>query len=137
MKKQQEHFAYLQAAREDPLIAFQLLSSLGLISEAEKLLVEGFESVQKIVTKAVAQEQSKSLNKREEQKCRIFVQKSRLLFGICDPRNTLKPETHASIQVICASSKQLIGQSFVISQTALSFPLKGDARQPTPCQEET
>ncbi|KAH2127605.1 hypothetical protein KXV68_001981, partial [Aspergillus fumigatus] len=38
----------------------------------------------------VADEHKKMLNKREDQKCRILVPESRLVFGVCDPRGVLQ-----------------------------------------------
>ncbi|KAF2495767.1 hypothetical protein BU16DRAFT_356202 [Lophium mytilinum] len=57
---------------------------------AERLLIEGTETVQSHIRKLVKDEQTKMINKRGEQKSRIFIQKSRLLFGICDPYGVLK-----------------------------------------------
>lgn len=51
------------------------------------------------LVRLVGQEQSKMLNKYEEQRCRIMIRRSRLLFGVCDPTGTpskpglLKPGT--------------------------------------------
>ena len=39
----------------------------------------------------VNEERTKMLNKRGEQKCRILIPRSRLLFGVCDPRDLLRP----------------------------------------------
>ena len=61
--------------------------------------MEGIETVRSSLRAAVRQEQSKMLNKYEEQRCRIMIRQSRLLFGICDPTGTpskaglLKPGT--------------------------------------------
>jgi hypothetical protein len=49
------------------------------------MLIEGIESVHPTLRSLVRQERSKMLNKHEEQRCRILIPKSRLLFGICDP----------------------------------------------------
>lgn len=41
---------------------------------------------------------AKMLNKREEQRCRIFIQKSRLLYGVCDAWDVLR-EGECAIKV--------------------------------------
>ncbi|KIX05706.1 uncharacterized protein Z518_03678 [Rhinocladiella mackenziei CBS 650.93] len=89
-KKQAEYFDFLEQSRTDPRCAFRLLSSIEMTGEAEKLLIEGFEKVTKTVRKAITQEYGKMVNKRNEQKTRILIPKSRLLFGICDHYDVLK-----------------------------------------------
>lgn len=42
------------------------------------------------IHRLVNAELGKMVNKRDEQRCRIFVQKSRLLFGVCDAWDVLK-----------------------------------------------
>ena len=90
LRKQMEHLELLAAATRDPPAAFQFLSYVNEPVLAERVLMEGIESVQSSVHKLVNGEISKMLNKRDEQRCRILVRKSRLLFGICDPRNILR-----------------------------------------------
>lgn len=91
-RKQAEYFSFLEQSRVDHRCAFRLLSSLGLAKEAERLLIEGWEKLNKTVRKTIAQEYGKMLNKRDEQKTRILIPKSRLLFGVCDQCDTLKPD---------------------------------------------
>ena len=90
LRKQTEHLELLAAATRDPPAAFQFLSYINEPILAERVLMEGIEAVQNSVHKFVNGELSKMLNKRDEQRCRILVRKSRLLFGICDPRNKLR-----------------------------------------------
>lgn len=52
--------------------------------------MESLESVQSRIQALVKNEYAKMLNKREEQKCRILIPKSRLLFGVCDAWGVLK-----------------------------------------------
>lgn len=49
------------------------------------MLIEGIETVLPTLRSLVRQERSRMLNKHEEQRCRILIPKSRLLFGVCDP----------------------------------------------------
>ncbi|KIW73618.1 hypothetical protein PV04_01721 [Phialophora macrospora] len=90
VEKQRQYFDFLEQSRSNPRCAFRLLSSLGLTSQAELLLIEGMEQVESTIRKVLAQEYSKMVNKREEQKTRILIPKSRLLFGVCDPYGLLK-----------------------------------------------
>ncbi|KAL2827983.1 RNA dependent RNA polymerase-domain-containing protein [Aspergillus cavernicola] len=90
LNKQQEHFARLQEALIYPPVAFTFLCSLDQFGLAEKLILSGIEKVSSPLRSLVAGEYKKMLNKRETEKCRILVPKSRLLFGICDPREVLE-----------------------------------------------
>lgn len=90
-EKQRQYFEFLEQSRTDARFAFRLLSSLGFTSEAEQLLINGTGKADSTVRKVLAQEYSKMINKKSEQKTRILIPKSRLLFGICDPYGLLKP----------------------------------------------
>ncbi|KAL4947610.1 RNA dependent RNA polymerase-domain-containing protein [Aspergillus filifer] len=74
----------------DPSVAFQFLCSLDQFDVAEKLVLQGIDQVSSTLRALVSAEYKKMLNKRETQKCRIFVPESRLLFGICDAREILE-----------------------------------------------
>lgn len=58
---------------------------------AERVIVDSLDAVRPRITKLINAEHDKMLNKREEQKCRILIPKSRLLFGVCDAWGVLKP----------------------------------------------
>ena len=45
----------------------------------------GFEATRLTIQSLVKQEYDKMISKRDEQRCRILIPKSRLLFGVCDP----------------------------------------------------
>ena len=61
--------------------------------------MDGVDSILPTLRSLVKQEYARMLNKREEQRCRILIPKSRLLFGVCDPSSRnglsgkLKPGT--------------------------------------------
>ena len=90
-RKQAAYFTFLEASRTDPRVAFRLLGSLGMAREAEDILIQGFDKVRKDVQKAISREYSKMLKKGDEQKIRILIPKSRLIFGICDHYGVLNP----------------------------------------------
>lgn len=86
LQKQQQHLNFLSnVAQGDARAAFQFLSYCERTDLAEKLLLEGIDSVRSTMGGLVRQEYAKMLNKRDEQRCRILIPKSRLLFGVCDP----------------------------------------------------
>ena len=90
LEKQRQHLNVLNEASQDPVAAFRLLISLGHHETAEKLMLNGKESVSGTVSKVITEEYTRMLNKRGEQKCRILIPKSRLLFGVGDPRDILR-----------------------------------------------
>ncbi|CZS99007.1 related to NAM7-nonsense-mediated mRNA decay protein (RdRP) [Rhynchosporium agropyri] len=90
LRKQAEHFQFLNEATQDPRAAFRFLTYSNKPDLAERVLMESLESVQPTVAKLVSAELAKTINKRDEQRCRILVPKSRLLFGVCDAWDVLK-----------------------------------------------
>jgi hypothetical protein len=90
LRKQQEHFSYLSQAVVDPRTGFRFLTWVNRPELAEKLLLDGLESVRATTASLVNSEYDRTLNKRDEQRCRILVPKSRLLFGVCDSWDVLK-----------------------------------------------
>ena len=86
LTKQAQHLTFLEDVNKgDPRAAFQFVSYLDRTEIAEKLLLDGVESVYPMLRNLVKQEHARMINKRNEQRCRILVPKSRLLFGVCDP----------------------------------------------------
>ncbi|KAJ2897737.1 hypothetical protein MKZ38_004413 [Zalerion maritima] len=90
LKKQVEHLHFLSEAGSDPRTAFRFLCYINMPDLAEKVMMESLESVRPRIQKLVNAEYAKMLNKRDEQKCRILIPKSRLLFGVCDAWGVLK-----------------------------------------------
>jgi hypothetical protein len=84
-----KQYQYLNFLRDVGLgkieAAFQYLSHIDRTDLAEKLLMEGLDSIQATLGSLVKQEYARMINKRDEQRCRIMILKSRLLFGVCDP----------------------------------------------------
>lgn len=90
LKKQAEHFDFLADAAKDSRTAFRFLTYLDEMELAERLLMESLDSIRPKINKLVNSEYDRMLNKRDEQRCRILVRKSRLIFGVCDPLGILK-----------------------------------------------
>jgi hypothetical protein len=86
LSKQAQYLTFLQNVHKgDPRAAFQFLSYVDQTEVAEKLLLDGVESARTKLKSLVKQEYARMINKRNEQRCRILIPKSRLLFGVCDP----------------------------------------------------
>ncbi|KAK3937348.1 RNA dependent RNA polymerase-domain-containing protein [Diplogelasinospora grovesii] len=115
LRKQEEHFQLLADARTDFRAAFRLLSYVNRPDLAEKLLMDGVESLRPQINKLINAEHGKMLNKRDEQRCRIFVQQSRLLFGVCDAWNVLK-EGECTVKVTMEGD----GQPYALKGTEVS-----------------
>ena len=91
LQRQREHLNILaEADALNAKAAFRLLSYMNKPDIAERVLLEDASAVGKQIRKAVADERHAMINKRQEQRCRILVQSSRLLFGICDQLDCLK-----------------------------------------------
>ncbi|KAI2628893.1 RNA dependent RNA polymerase-domain-containing protein [Hypoxylon sp. NC1633] len=98
LQKQHKHFEFLAQAAEDPRTAFRFLCYVNKPELAEKLLMQSLDSVRPEIAKLVKAEYGKMLNKRDEQKCRILIPNSRLLFGVCDAWGVLKEgECHVKV----------------------------------------
>ncbi|KAL7950149.1 RNA dependent RNA polymerase domain-containing protein [Trichoderma barbatum] len=91
LRKQHEHFNFLAEAYQDPRVAFRILCHLNMPDVAERVIIDSLDAVRPTINKLINAEYDKMLNKRDEQKCRILIPKSRLLFGVCDAWGVLKP----------------------------------------------
>jgi RNA dependent RNA polymerase len=71
-------------------MAFRFLTYMGELELAEELLLGSMDAIQTRITRLVESEYDRMLNKRDEQRCRILIPDSRLLFGVCDAWDVLK-----------------------------------------------
>ncbi|RDW72796.1 hypothetical protein BP6252_06703 [Coleophoma cylindrospora] len=86
LKKQSDFLSFLQAVSSgDIRSTFQFLSFINRFDLGEKLLLEGIGAIFDTVQRLVQSEYLRMLTKRGDQRCRIMILKSRLLFGVCDP----------------------------------------------------
>lgn len=67
-----------------------VLCALDRFDLAEKLVLRGIEHVSDSIRGLVTSEYTKMVNKRQDQKCRVLVQSSRLVFGACDSLGVLE-----------------------------------------------
>lgn len=91
LQRQQEHFNFLAEAYQDPRAAFRVLCHLDRPDLAERVIIDSLDAVRPSLNRLINAEYDKMLNKRDEQKCRILIPKSRLLFGVCDAWGVLRP----------------------------------------------
>jgi hypothetical protein len=86
LKKQSDFLNFLQSVSSgDVRSTFQFLSFMNRFELGELLLLEGNGAISRTVQQMVQREYSRMLNKRNQQRCRIIIPKSRLLYGVCDP----------------------------------------------------
>jgi hypothetical protein len=90
LRKQEEHFRLLAEATSEPRSAFRFLSYMNEPRLAEEMLMTSLRSVQARVRSLVNSEYQRMIKREDEQRCRILIPKSRLLFGVCDAWDVLK-----------------------------------------------
>ena len=122
--KQQKHLEFLRSALHDPQMTFRFLSYINEPQLAERVLMEGLDAVKPTVQGHVNREYGKMLNKRTEQRCRILVPSSRLVFGVCDPCNVLK-EGECAVRVTMAGdgvAKTIVGTEVLVTRNPCLHP---------------
>jgi hypothetical protein len=86
--------------------------------------MNSIESVQPTIIKLVNAEYDKTLNKRDEQRCRILIPKSRLLFGVCDAWGVLK-EGECAVKITMDGNGQpqaLKGMEILVARNPCLHP---------------
>lgn len=122
--KQQEHLNFLSAALTGPRDAFCFLASINQLDLAEKVLIDGFESVKASVNRLVQQEYQRMINRKDQQRCRVMVPKSRLLYGVCDSKDVLK-EGECFVRVTMEGDgqpRQLNGMEILVTRNPCLHP---------------
>lgn len=105
----------LSSAKTDFRDAFRFLSYINRPDLAERALLDGSETIKAQLQRLINVELGKMLNKRDEQRCRIWVQKSRLLFGVCDAWGVLK-EGECAVKVTMEDN----GQPYALKGTEVT-----------------
>ncbi|KAJ6509835.1 RNA-directed RNA polymerase [Mycena vulgaris] len=100
LAKQEEYFRWIREATTDPMAAVDFASSLNEYALAERILLDGLDDAK--VTEAIRHLQLKEIgsfkNDRNKDRSRMIVQKSRLIFGVCDPFGVLREgEVHIRV----------------------------------------
>ncbi|KAJ7754189.1 RNA-directed RNA polymerase [Mycena maculata] len=100
LAKQEAYFKWITDAATDPVAAVDFLSSMNEYSIAERVLLDGLDDpkVNSTVRSLQMKEINSFKNDRNKDRSRMIVQKSRLIFGVCDPFGVLKEgEVHIRI----------------------------------------
>ena len=124
LQKQTEHFQFLASAAHDSRAGFRFLTYTNNFELAEKLLLNSIEALQPTICKLVNAEYDRMLNKRDEQRCRILIPKSRLLFGVCDAWGVLK-EGECAVKVTMDGGGQalaLTGMNLLVTRNPCLHP---------------
>ncbi|KAF8467385.1 RNA dependent RNA polymerase-domain-containing protein [Kalaharituber pfeilii] len=129
LRKQKEHLEFLDSATVDAKIGFQFLSYCNRPELAERLLMEGLDAVKADIRKLVSAERSAMINKRDDQRCRIMIPQSRLLFGVADYLGVLR-EGECAVTVTLdgdGRARSLAGAEILVSRNPCLHP--GDVRK--------
>ncbi|THU78485.1 hypothetical protein K435DRAFT_876581 [Dendrothele bispora CBS 962.96] len=97
-------------ASTDPLKATDLLSSMDQYPLAEKVLLDGLSdtNVQAALRRLQMKEIADFRNERNKQRSRMIIEKSRLIFGVCDPFKVLKEgEVYLRIKALASPVLQV------------------------------
>ena len=124
LAKQRDYLEFLANAVNDPRIAFRFLSYINELELAEQVLIDGIEPCRPSLKRLVNNEERKLLNKRDQQRSRILIPKSRLLFGICDSRNVLK-EGECAIRITMDGDgvpRTIVGTEVLVTRNPCLHP---------------
>ena len=124
LRKQREHLDFLVDVHSSPQQAFRFLTYCNRLDLAERVILDGVESIKTTISKLVNQEYDKMLNKRDDQRCRIMIPRSRLLFGVCDSKGVLK-EGECAVRVTMdgdGQPRQLIGMEILVTRNPCLHP---------------
>ena len=93
LAKQGEYLETIAKATSDIHSAIVLLSTAERLDLVQSLAIKGLEDIS--VQRQIADTQMHTLNmavdKKQETKVRVTIEKSRLLYGVCDEQGVLKP----------------------------------------------
>ena len=124
VRKQQEHLDFLSTALQDPRMTFRFLSYINEPQLAERVLMDGLDAVKPMVQSLLNKEYGKMLNKRVEQRCRIMIPSSRLLFGVCDPFDVLE-EGECAVRVTMVGdgvARTIVGNEILVTRNPCLHP---------------
>ncbi|KAL8896256.1 MAG: hypothetical protein Q9192_003192 [Flavoplaca navasiana] len=124
VRKQKEYMDFLTSVPFDPRAAFRFFSYVDKPELAERVLMDGVDSVRPTAQSRVSSEVNKLLNKRGERRSRILIPQSRLLFGVCDPLNLLKAG-ECTVRVTSDSDgvpKAVVGTEVLVTRNPCLHP---------------
>ena len=124
VRRQQEHFDFLAAAGSDPRAAFQFLTYISSMDLAERVLLDGIETMRTQIISLTNQELRKLLNAKGVQRSRIMIPKSRLLFGVCDSAGVLR-EGECAVKITLEETglpQALTGMEILVTRNPCLHP---------------
>lgn len=128
LRKQHEYFDFIKDAGGSVLAAFEFLSYCDRMDLAERLVMEGLESVQREIQTLKTKEWAGSFDKKNAERVRIMVRDSRILYGVCDPRSVLlEDECHVRIMLEGGGYRTLDGAEVIVGRNPCLHP--GDIRK--------
>lgn len=107
-----------------------VLCALDKFDLAEKLVLRGIEHVSDSIWGLLTSEYTKMVNKWQDQKCRVLVQSSRLVFGACDFLGVLEEgECFLRVTDECYSgqARTIMGCEILVTRNPCPHP--GDVRK--------
>ncbi|KAL8732802.1 MAG: hypothetical protein Q9181_003829 [Wetmoreana brouardii] len=123
-RKQREYIEFLRSVPSDSRAAFRFFSYIDEPKLAERVLMDGLDSIKSTAQSRVSSEVSKLLNKRGEHRSRILIPQSRLLFGVCDPFGVLR-EGECSVRVTSDGDgvpKTVVGIEVLVTRNPCLHP---------------
>ena len=101
LRRQAEYHEWIRIASADWQVAFNILCALKQYEDAERLLLDGIESLQvQQRIRSVQHSEIGSFKKNEKFRARMIIPKSRSLFGVCDPYSVLNEgEVHVRVSI--------------------------------------
>lgn len=128
LRKQQEYFSFSQQAQNDPYAAFIFLSYKGEHEMAEQVLLDGITPVSDEIRRLQKQEWKGCYDKKDKEKVRIMIRKSRLLYGVADYTGSLKEgEVLVRITIEGKGVLTLEGAEVIVGRNPCLHP--GDIRK--------
>ena len=125
LAKQKEYLDLVTGASVDPIQAINFLSTVNEHGLVEKVLLDGLHDPD--VLRRVEAHQMKEIsafnNDRGRPRSRIIVEKSRLIFGVCDPYGVLKEgQVHVKITNGRGGAASLIHSDVIVVRNPCLHP---------------
>ncbi|KAK3366566.1 RNA dependent RNA polymerase-domain-containing protein, partial [Podospora didyma] len=123
LQKQREHFDFFAQAVQNPILAFRFLTYVNRFDLAEKVVLGSLDEVRDQIHKLVKIEHSKMIKNEDQQRCRILIRQSRILFGVCDAWDVLQEgECHVCITHCDGQARALKNAEVLVTRNPCLHP---------------
>jgi hypothetical protein len=124
LAKQQAYHKWLQDASDHWETAFDFLCALNKYEVAERLLLEGLDTVAvRKEIRALQNSELAGLRKKDRLRVRTLLPKSRLLFGVCDPYGVLREgEVHVRVSIPRQGATTLTNVDVLVVRNPCLYP---------------